>query len=78
MTDPAKCAGCLLCQMRCSYRFIGAFGLTAARIHIDWEEASCRHAIRFDDDCDSCGACTRYCVYGALTLTRAAGQGGEL
>jgi len=72
-TNPAQCVGCLLCQMRCTFRFIKAFGLTEARINIDWEEASCTYTIDFDDGCDSCGLCARYCVYGALTLERAGG-----
>lgn len=60
--DPSKCAECLLCQLRCSLAYTGAFNPEKARIVIDPPE------IRFTDECVSgCILCTRYCTYGAIT-----------
>ncbi len=70
MADPVKCVGCALCQLRCSFRFTKAFGLSEAKIDIDWNETVYNYSISFSDGCDSCGLCVKYCVYGALTAER--------
>jgi Fe-S-cluster-containing dehydrogenase component len=70
VSDSTKCVGCLLCQMRCSFRFTGTFGPAQARIDIDWSDADCGYGISFTPDCDNCALCAKYCVYGALAAER--------
>jgi ferredoxin len=69
--DASKCAGCMTCVLRCSFRINGTFNLAASRIQI---KRLINHAnefeITFTDECDSCGICARYCPYGALTRQR--------
>jgi Fe-S-cluster-containing dehydrogenase component len=69
VVDPTKCVGCLLCQMRCSFRFTKSFCPMASLIGIDWSEESYCYRITFSDKCDSCGLCARSCVYRALNIT---------
>ena len=69
VVDPALCAGCRTCQIRCSLRWEGAFIPAKARIRII-RLVNNRHRefdIVFEDDCDNCGLCAKYCPYGALT-----------
>lgn len=66
--DASKCAGCMTCVLRCSFRYDCTFNLAASRIQIN---RLAHQANEFDmtitDECDSCGTCVRYCPYGALT-----------
>ena len=62
-TDPSRCAECLSCQLRCSLAYDGAFNPEKARIVID------PLVIEFTDEClAGCILCTKYCVYGAITV----------
>ena len=70
ITDSENCVGCLLCQMRCSFRFTKRFSFSDARINIEWNEEQCRYDISLNEECDGCGLCVHSCVYGALTLER--------
>lgn len=74
--DPAKCAGCMMCMLRCSLRFEGLFRLAAARIKV--RKLACQpdeFEIAFTDACDACGVCVRYCPYGALSREKAVKEG---
>ena len=65
--DPAKCTGCRICQLRCSFRLEKAFGLSRARISIRrLVNQDTEYSISFTSECDACGICARYCPYGAL------------
>jgi ferredoxin len=67
LADASKCAGCLVCQLRCSFRFEKEFNPSKAAITIrrlvDGEN---EYEISFTDRCDNCGICVRHCPYGAL------------
>lgn len=66
--DVTKCAGCLTCELRCSFRFEKAFNPSKAAIKIRrLVGAENEFAILFTDKCDRCGICARYCPYEALT-----------
>ena len=64
-TIPEKCTGCRRCQLICSFSHDGEFNLGKARIVIDDKDEGVDE-ITFTEDCDRCGVCIRYCVYGAL------------
>jgi len=66
--DPARCTGCLICELRCSLRFEKAFRPARAAIVIRRQTGSRdEYRISFTDRCDNCGICAQYCSYGALT-----------
>lgn len=67
---PEKCSGCSACQLACSLLFTGTFNPLKAYIKINWPGDLDRH-IEFTDECTSCGACIKYCNYGALELEEA-------
>ena len=66
VVHPERCTGCLICQLQCSFLKMLIFKPSEARIKIDWEDDETK--ISFTDDCDECGVCVKYCIYGALTL----------
>lgn len=71
LADSANCAGCRLCQLRCSLKFEGAFNPSRARLKIQrLVNQPTEYSIAFTDDCDACGLCARYCPYGALVRKR--------
>jgi len=68
VVEETKCASCFICQLVCSLRFEGAFDTSKAAIRIlphPFGDANIR--ISFDDKCDGCGLCVRYCPFGALS-----------
>lgn len=77
LVDAAKCAGCRACQLRCSLRFEGAFVPALAKIQVRrlvGDEAR-EFDVRIAEDCDGCGLCVRYCLYGALALGQREARG---
>ena len=65
--DASKCAGCLICELRCSLRFEKAFNPARAAIKVRRRVQSVNeYEVSFSDRCDNCGICARYCSYGAL------------
>ncbi len=67
--DPAKCAGCIICQLRCSVKFDKAFNPAHSAIIITkLIEGDCEYQISFTEKCDGCGICVRYCPYSALAF----------
>lgn len=68
---PENCTGCLICQLRCSWRFEKAFSTAKAAIRIRRLVGGEREFdISFTERCDNCGICARYCPYGALVWTK--------
>jgi formate dehydrogenase (NADP+) beta subunit len=68
--EATKCRSCYVCQLVCSLRFEGAFDTSKAAIAIQpvmKPDGDAEIRISFEDKCDSCGLCVRYCPYGALT-----------
>ena len=62
-----RCAGCLICELRCSLRLEKAFNPAKARIKIRrLAGADTEYSISFTDECDNCGICVRHCPYGVL------------
>lgn len=67
-SDNSKCTGCLICELRCSARFEDNFNPAKAMIKIRRNVRACNeYNISFDEKCDNCGICARFCSYGALT-----------
>jgi MinD superfamily P-loop ATPase len=64
---PENCTGCLRCQLACSEFYSGRFTLQEARLEIILSGSVC--AIRFSEDCTSCGVCADNCLYDALLKT---------
>jgi ferredoxin len=59
--------GCLICELRCSLRFVKAFNPAKAAIEVRRQiQSTNEYEISFTDRCDNCGICARYCSYGAL------------
>jgi len=64
----SKCVGCLVCELRCSLRFEKAFNPAKAAIEVRRRVQSANeYEISFNDRCDNCGICVRFCSYGALS-----------
>ena len=69
--DPSKCAGCINCMLRCSFRGTNKFNLSKSHILIQrLVGRENEFDIKFSDECDACLICARYCPYGALTATK--------
>jgi formate dehydrogenase beta subunit len=70
VVEATKCRSCYVCQLVCSLRFEGAFNTSKAAINIlpvMKSDGEVDIRISFEDKCDSCGLCVRYCPFGALT-----------
>jgi NADPH-dependent glutamate synthase beta subunit-like oxidoreductase len=68
--EETKCVSCFICQLVCSLRFEGAFDTSKAAISIlpvMKSDGDVSIRISFNDKCDNCGLCVRYCPFGALS-----------
>ncbi len=68
--DATKCRTCYICQLVCSFRFERDFDTSKAAISIVPGVAPNGDPdirISFEDKCDGCGLCVRYCPFGALS-----------
>ena len=71
--DESSCAGCLICQLRCSLRFEKEFNPSKAAVKIRrLVGAENEYEITFTEKCDNCGICARFCPYGALVQEKKA------
>lgn len=63
---PERCTGCLICQLRCSFEYTpNIFNPSKARIVTYPTDG---RKISFTEECNNCGLCARFCVYGALEI----------
>jgi len=70
----SRCAGCLVCELRCSLRFAKAFNPARAAIQVRRQvNSDSEYKIGFTEGCDHCGLCVRFCSYGALAQERRKG-----
>lgn len=67
--NPFKCTGCRRCQLGCSFKHYNYFSVNGAFIKIH-ENTEGVHSITFEVECDRCGFCVKYCVYGALKIRK--------
>ena len=70
---PEECRVCLMCQLVCSLKQKGIFNPSDAYIKISnvvKSDGGLDVGISFTDECDYCGLCARYCVYGALSRVK--------
>jgi Fe-S-cluster-containing hydrogenase component 2 len=58
-----RCTGCMHCQLICSFTYFGAFNPRGAMIRINGADEK---RIRFTEECNQCGLCTKYCVFGTI------------
>lgn len=63
--DVDKCKGCSTCEMVCSLVKSGVANPALSRIRVSAQPGH----ITFQN-CDGCGACTRFCVFGALEVVQ--------
>ena len=71
--NPAKCAGCITCMLRCSFRSGNKFSLSASHIRVERLVGRPNEFdISFNTGCDACLMCARYCPYGALKASKEA------
>ena len=65
--DSSKCAGCMVCMLRCSLKETGMFQPCSARLVVRrLVDAPHEFEVAFTSDCDACGICSAFCPYGAL------------
>ena len=65
--DSSKCAGCMVCMLRCSLKEVGMFQPCSARLEVmRIVDAPNEFEVTFTSDCDACGICAAFCPYGAL------------
>ena len=76
VANDENCNGCLICQLRCSYRFEKKFNVANAAIKVDrFTKGANDFYISFTDQCDACGICAKHCPYEALSWIK---QGKEV
>ena len=74
--DGAKCAGCMVCMYRCSFKETGLFQPAAAMLQvIRLVDQADEFQIVFKEGCDACGICVAFCPYGVLYRQKT-GKGG--
>ena len=72
--NPEDCQLCSMCQLICSLKHEKAFNPAKARVKVIQNikpGGALDIAVSFTEDCDNCGLCARYCVYGALSRKKA-------
>ena len=62
-----KCAGCRMCQVRCSILNLGEFNPFKSYITVTRDHAVRTSGLDFSGECTNCGQCIAVCNYGALT-----------
>jgi len=62
-----KCRGCQICQLICSFVHEKVFNPGKAFIHVRRLGEETEFGVYFLPDCNRCGVCVRFCLYGALS-----------
>ena len=70
VADATKCSGCWQCQMLCSYHFHEEFNPSKARLSISFGGDGNPCDIFFEEDCDGCGVCYKYCPTDAIEIVK--------
>lgn len=77
--DPAKCTGCLRCELACSFHHSRHISFQPERSSLRVNRSNVDRSIRiaFDDSCDGCAGerfalCVRACVFNALGVHKEA------
>lgn len=65
--DTEKCVGCRTCELICSLIRVGYFSWKDSKIHGVRVRGGADYTFTFDEDCDTCGLCVRYCTHNVLT-----------
>ena len=75
--EPAKCTGCLLCELACSFHHSGRTRFQPERSSIRVDRSNVDKSIRMalNDSCDGCAderspLCVEACVFSALGMIR--------
>ncbi len=75
--DPAKCTGCLCCELACSFHHNDRTSFQPEKSSLRIWRSNVDKSIRMsmDDSCDGCEGeleplCVRACVYAALGAAR--------
>jgi len=66
---PKRCTVCYMCQLVCSLKQDKIFNPSQAYIKISSvvkPSGELDVDVAFNDNCDSCGLCVKYCLYDAL------------
>ncbi|NLI14593.1 4Fe-4S dicluster domain-containing protein [Pelotomaculum propionicicum] len=65
--NEARCTGCRICEMICSWSDEGGFDPSRSLITVESiDEKDAHFSIRFDPGCKNCGLCATYCASKAL------------
>jgi Fe-S-cluster-containing hydrogenase component 2 len=67
VADWTKCRGCQSCQLICSLHHHDVFNPTKAALRVERLGGETEFGVHFTPDCECCGLCVRYCLYGALS-----------
>ena len=73
VADPKRCTLCYMCQLVCSLKQDKIFNPSQASIKISRvvkPSGELDVGVSFNDNCDSCGLCAKYCLYDALARKR--------
>lgn len=74
IADMNRCAGCITCELICSFKDGNLFNPLKAAIKVDKIRGGAEYGIVFTDECNNCGLCVRYCTREALTRERTEGK----
>ena len=70
---PERCVGCMICLLRCSFKWTDSFNPLKANSEVIRVGGTKTSEIRFKDTCENCGYCTQFCIFGARTLKEEGG-----
>jgi len=62
-----RCHGCQICQLICSFVHEKVFNPAKASIHVERLAGETEFGVTLTPQCDNCGVCIQYCLYGALS-----------
>ena len=75
VAEAEKCHGCQICQLICSFVHEKAFNPTKAAIHVERLAGETEFGVTLTPQCNNCGVCVQYCLYGALSREASVEEG---